>query len=220
MLVPATTRARWATTVRRVLIAVLTGAGLLMGAVGVVLAPALLPCWFVLGAVVAGAIYARLVERTKPGSADARRACRDLAVLVGLGSAVACTVLVGLVIVFGSVSGPVVLILVLAGAPRMWRGLQRGRAWTPPSPAPAPAAPPVIESVAPETTTAELCLTWRRSYLALLDTPSGPDRDRVVDQRRELLDELHRRDPDGFARWLDTGARANGDPGRYLGTGR
>jgi len=201
MLVPATTRARWATTVRRVLIAVLTGAGLLMGAVGVVLAPALLPCWFVLGAVVAGAIYARLVERTKPGSADARRACRDLAVLVGLGSAVACTVLVGLVIVFGSVSGPVVLILVLAGAPRMWRGLRRGR-------------------VAPETTTAELCLTWRRSYLALLDTPSGPDRDRVVDQRRELLDELHRRDPDGFARWLDTGARANGDPGRYLGTGR
>ncbi|WP_299738092.1 hypothetical protein, partial [Pseudonocardia sp. 73-21] len=93
MSVPPTTRARWATMVRRVLIAALTGAGLLMGAVGVVLAPALLPCWFVLGAVVAGAIYPRLVERTKPGSADARRACRDLAVLVGLGSAVACTVL-------------------------------------------------------------------------------------------------------------------------------
>jgi len=34
--------------------------------------------------------------------------------------------------------------------------------------------------------------------------------------RELLIDEIERRDRDGFARWLDTGARAGSDPSRYL----
>jgi hypothetical protein len=40
--------------------------------------------------------------------------------------------------------------------------------------------------------------------------------DRVGEQRRAYLDEMARRDPEGFHRWLDSGARAAGDPSRYL----
>lgn len=221
MSVPPRTRVRWRTAADRVLTGLLTGAALLLGAVGVVAVPGLLPCWLVVGAVVAGVLYARLVERTGAVSADARRACRHRSVVVGVVTAVGCTVVVGLVVLFGPVSGPMVLVLLLAGAPRMWRALRRARAWTPPVPAPAPATRAVaVAAVAPEASTAELCLAWRRSYLALLDTPAGPDRDRIVGLRRDLLDELARRDPDGFSRWIDTGARAGGDPSRYLGSGR
>ena len=72
--------------------------------------------------------------------------------------------------------------------------------------------PPTPEALS----TPELCLAWRRSYLALLDVTSSPARCKIVRLRQCLLDELERRDPDGFTRWLDTGARAGSDPGRYL----
>jgi hypothetical protein len=64
--------------------------------------------------------------------------------------------------------------------------------------------------------TRELCLAWRRSYLTLLDLPPGPARWEIARIRQCLLDELERRDRDGFTRWLDAGARASSDPGRYL----
>ena len=38
----------------------------------------------------------------------------------------------------------------------------------------------------------------------------------VVQRRQEYLDALERRDPHGFARWMDLGARAASDPGRYV----
>ena len=56
--------------------------------------------------------------------------------------------------------------------------------------------------------------------LALLDATSYPARCDIVRMRECLLDVLERRDRDGFTRWLDTGARAGSDPGRYLGTDR
>ena len=40
----------------------------------------------------------------------------------------------------------------------------------------------------------ELCLAWRRSYLALLDVASSPARSNMVRMRKCLLDELERRD--------------------------
>ena len=48
--------------------------------------------------------------------------------------------------------------------------------------------------------TPELCLAWRRSYLALLEVPAGPGRCEIVRMREGLLDELERRDRDGFTR--------------------
>jgi hypothetical protein len=62
----------------------------------------------------------------------------------------------------------------------------------------------------------ELCLAWRRTYLALLEVSADTPRDDIVALRERLLDEIERRDPAGFTRWLETGARAGSDPGRFL----
>jgi hypothetical protein len=87
-----------------------------------------------------------------------------------------------------------------------------------------PEVVPVAEPPLPLTfealSTPELCLAWWRSYLALLDVTSYPARCNIVGMRECLLDELERRERDGFTRWLDTGARAGSDPGRYLSTDR
>lgn len=34
--------------------------------------------------------------------------------------------------------------------------------------------------------------------------------------RRQVLDELERRNPSGFGQWMASGARAPSDPARYL----
>jgi hypothetical protein len=65
-----------------------------------------------------------------------------------------------------------------------------------------PEVVPAAEQTPPLTfealSTAELCLAWRRSYLALLDVTSYPARCEIVRMRECLLDELERRDRDGF----------------------
>ena len=64
--------------------------------------------------------------------------------------------------------------------------------------------------------TSELCGAWRRSYWALLDEPDGKGRCTIVHMRQTLLDELERRDANGFGRRLNAGTRAGSDPGRCL----
>ena len=65
--------------------------------------------------------------------------------------------------------------------------------------------------------TAEVVLAWRHSYLLLAACRDDPIRlAQLSEQRRAYLDELARRDPVGFRRWMDSGARAAGDPSRYL----
>jgi hypothetical protein len=57
---------------------------------------------------------------------------------------------------------------------------------------------------------------WRRTK-AVLGSASGPGAwDEVVRRRQEVLDEVERRDPNGFARWLAAGAPAGGGPGTFL----
>ncbi|MCD2197326.1 hypothetical protein LQ327_28530 [Actinomycetospora endophytica] len=50
--------------------------------------------------------------------------------------------------------------------------------------------------------TASLCREWKLSFLALRATSDALGRARVVDDRRRYLDELARRDPAGFQRWI------------------
>ena len=106
---------------------------------------------------------------------------------------------------------------------------------SPPKPAPAlsvppAAAPQVVPSedpaariVPPETghlerqAVADLVHAWRHSFLLLATAWADPVRlAHICQQRRAYLDELARRDPVGFRRWIDSGARAAGDPSRYL----
>jgi hypothetical protein len=95
----------------------------------------------------------------------------------------------------------------------------------PREPADLEAPPPATELVLTESSSglpvtgwsdAELCRAWRVSY-AQLQTHGGAARaEHLAEQRRTYLDELQRRSPAGFAAWIASGARAGGDPARYL----
>jgi hypothetical protein len=69
---------------------------------------------------------------------------------------------------------------------------------------------------------ADLCWGWRTSFAALERVSPHDDLQRclvLVGIRQRYLDEIARRDPAGFVRWLRAGARPAGDPSRYLRTG-
>jgi hypothetical protein len=63
---------------------------------------------------------------------------------------------------------------------------------------------------------AELCRAWRVSYAQLQTHGGAAWAEHLAEQRRTYLDELQRRSPAGFAAWIASGARAGGDPARYL----
>jgi hypothetical protein len=70
---------------------------------------------------------------------------------------------------------------------------------------------PAIRALSDE----ELCWSWRASYTALLAAPPFA-RLELVTLRQAYLEDLERRNPSGMRAWLDSGARAAGNPARYL----
>ena len=65
-------------------------------------------------------------------------------------------------------------------------------------------------------TTAALGREWLRSTRALAGRLAPVERQALVGRRQETLDELERRDPDGFARWLAAGPAPGSDPAAYV----
>ncbi|MEU4392132.1 hypothetical protein [Kribbella sp. NPDC023855] len=61
-----------------------------------------------------------------------------------------------------------------------------------------------------------LCMAWRASFSALQRASTPAQRLRIVDERRAYLDEIERRSAHGMAAWLASGARAAGDPSRFV----
>ena len=57
---------------------------------------------------------------------------------------------------------------------------------------------------------------WTRTAAALQRTREPLARQELVRRRQEALDELERRDPAGFARWLAGGATVDSDPAEYV----
>lgn len=57
---------------------------------------------------------------------------------------------------------------------------------------------------------------WLRTSAALAQARGAQERQALVDRRHAALDELERRDPVGFARWLAEGATVDSDPARYV----
>ena len=193
--------------------------------IGLVVEPSQLLWSVLLGVTVGGGVHLRNLERAA-GRSTIPLLC-DAVVLAGLATVAGCAVVTGLAVLLGTVTVPVITVLVLASAPWSWRGIQRAS-----RPATAVRGEQVLRKRKPnregpgphvvtaDLSVAELCLAWRRSYPVLVETPYGPGHDEVVSRRRELLDELERRDHAGFGRWIDTGARAASDPGRFLSTDR
>jgi hypothetical protein len=144
----------------------------------------------------------------------------------------------GLVATLGAATVPLIAVLLLAGVPLVWR---RKEPEAPPPmktviaapPKPVKPAKPLVAAVNAEAateasagvtdsspaerpTTASLCWTWRTSFTALRKADGIDERLRIVDLRQRCLDELARREPGGFHKWLADGARAAGDPTRYV----
>lgn len=158
--------------------------------------------------------YARNLE-VAPGRAG---------LVVGAGVFAGCIALAGVVAVLGSASLPVLLLVAAGVAVWSWR---RSRTRTEhqaekvavPVAAEASDLPPDLQECVDhpdEFATDVLCAAWRKSYVLLLRTSDKGARDKIVDFRRRLLDELEGRDREGFTRWMESGARAGSDPGRYL----
>jgi hypothetical protein len=212
----------------RVAYTVAAAVGLVLGAIAVLAGPAAAVGWVVAGAFVGAIATSLRGQDTRDGAVPATTGPdRRTGLRVGGVTCAGGLVLTGVVGLLGPASGTVILTLLLLAAPMAWPWLRR-RYGRPPGlanraagcPEVVPAAEPPLPSTFEALSTAELCLAWRRSYLALLDVTSYPARCTIVRMRGCLLDELERRDRDGFIRWLDSGARAGSDPGRYLSSDR
>jgi hypothetical protein len=176
-------------------------------------------------AVFAGAIGASVWAGY--GRASAARVVR-LIVAGGWG----LTAVTGLLAVFHVVGGCVALVLAasmpgLTSSFRRSVGSTKKRAAEPSKPRARPTTVP-DEAVAGRTMLVlphevgalddeALCLAWRRSFLLLDMARTTMERLAVVEQRTRLLDELHRRSPEGLAAWWVSGGRASGNPLPYLG---
>ena len=116
----------------------------------------------------------------------------------------------GAVFLLGPASPIILATLLLTGLPAIWVW-QRFSAAAPDAPAApslTPLAPQPLRGMLDQMSTFELCAAWRRSYWALLDESGGKCCCAIVHLRQTMLDELERRNADGFGRWLKAGARA------------
>jgi hypothetical protein len=57
---------------------------------------------------------------------------------------------------------------------------------------------------------------WLDTTAALAGPLSPAERESLVHRREQVLDELERRDPEGFAHWLAVGPTRGGDPADYV----
>ncbi|WP_448621300.1 hypothetical protein [Geodermatophilus sp. URMC 65] len=159
-----------------------------------------------LAAVVSACLAAGVARESRPG----QQAVVDAAWKAG-----AATVAVLLVLSGTAVLGGAVLTLVIAAvAAGTWTVVWLVRS-SPRTPASAvardrqPAAPlPPVSSLPTEALGQE----WVRTTAALSGPLDARTREAIVVRRQQTLDELERRDPDGFARWLSGLPLAGSDP--------
>jgi hypothetical protein len=211
--------------------------GALLGAFALIVAPGVSLSAAACGVFI-GVLALKWVRDVAPGDAESKaRAGRRAWLIVGTSVTGGWLALAGLVLLLGSASGPALLLLMITFAGWWWRRSRSGTApWVNPWRAvqnsllhaaqgpqqvrsivrlPDPQVP-YLMPVPADLSTPELCLAWRRTYLVLLEVSADTPRDDIVALRERLLDEIERRDPAGFTRWLETGARAGSDPGRFL----
>ena len=186
---------------------------------------------FVLAALTGAA--ATMVALTPVDDAQVKRQQWPLIVTNTAVSGAGTVAFVGLGSLLGAPMAVLVLALAVGGSPyvaRRWIGWLGVHEQLPErrdpdehmsSAAPAGTMREAELTISAETEAAELsddalCLAWRASFSALEKAKSPAERSRIIETRRAFLDELERRNPPGVAAWLASGARAAGDPSRFV----
>ena len=82
-----------------------------------------------------------------------------------------------------------------------------------------PALPVAVEdlSVLGNLTNAQLAREWHSSYTALAMARDPRSLEMICGLRRRQLDEIERRAPGGFQRWIESGTWVRGDSAPFLG---
>ncbi len=204
-------------TFRGLVVRALVGLGLVSAAVTALASSVVLHGSVLVVVVVAAAVAACIGY----GLQDAGRAAAfDLAWKVAAATVAAIVLVTGLVVLAGGAVAALVIGLAAAIGGALWltNWLPRARAGTPSAApvagSPAPAAswkPPV--SLLP---TEDLGSEWLRTTSALACPVEPQERQDIIRRRQETLDELERRDPAGFARWLAAGPAADSDPAVFV----
>jgi hypothetical protein len=150
-----------------------------------------------------------------------RRSVLESALLGAAGTVVALLVLGGTAMLAG---GAVAVLLVgVSGAgwaANRWLRRRRLRVALA-GPATRPAVGPVAPLPGPARTvdalsTGNLAEEWLRTGSPLQGVLTPAARQALVARRAQLLDELERRDPSGFARWMAAGPLASADPAGFV----
>jgi hypothetical protein len=114
------------------------------------------------------------------------------------------------------VGSPRALRILMARAPQTRSADVQSGVPIQPTPSPPRPGPPPPAVLCASLSDAELCRRWRASFGALQHTVSPDQRLHLIETRAALLDELAHRNPAGFNRWLNSGARAASDPARFV----
>lgn len=178
--------------------------------------PGVLVSAVVLSAFVTG-IGAHLVHQERAESSERAALVTHVAVggAAGLGTA-------GLVALLGP--GWILVDVALVASSPLVLGLLRRLASKPTqvgTPSPPASADTVVPVPTGSMTGTELCRAWRTSSTVLQRLHGGADVTRqaeLVQSRQHYLDEMERRDPSGFLRWLEADARPGSDPSKYVDT--
>jgi hypothetical protein len=159
-----------------------------------------------LAALVSACLAAGVARESRPG----QQAIVDAAWKAGVATVAALLVLSGTAVLGGAVLTLVVAGLAAGTGTVVW--LVRSSPRTSGSAVAAagqPAGPlPPVSALSTEALGRE----WVRTTTALAGPLDARNREAIVVRRQQTLDELERRDPDGFARWLSGLPLAGSDP--------
>jgi hypothetical protein len=178
---------------------------LVLGATGIVTADSTVVMLVILAAVL-GVVGGAVAAKNGGDGAVARGGARRPVLMGAVTGPCLILVVAGLGAIVGPVAVPIVALTVGLWAWRRWRG-DGGSGVEPAEPA---------DSLT-TLTNAELGRAWRRSHARLSGVRDAGELERVCLLRRRQLDEMERRDPVGFRRWLGSGSWVMGDSAPFLG---
>ena len=173
-----------------------------------------------LGAVAVAAVVTACLAAgiAREGDApDPRQAAVDAAWRTAVGTVATLLVLSGSVVVAGAAVTALVVVSALVVLLVRW-ALRSARSDRRATAAPRPGGDlrRVGQTPVPGMSVQALGEEWVHTSAALAVSRDPVVRQELVRRRHEVLDELERRDPAGFARWLDRGATVDSDPAEYV----